>query len=83
MVVEAVVTQIRIFLIVMIHATWKLRIGDINFLDEPPCQTNLYTGDFTSGSFLSMHNRCSDNNGAGYGIDELIINSALQLHQLL
>ena len=52
----------------------RLRIGDINFWNEPPCQTNLYTGDFTSGSFLSMHNRCSDNNGAGYGIDELMIN---------
>jgi len=52
----------------------RLRIGDINFWNEPPCQTNLYTGDYTSGSFLSMHNRCSDHNGAGYGIDELMIN---------
>ena len=52
----------------------RLRIGDVTFWNEPPCQNNTYVGDFTSGSFLSMHNRCSDHNGAGYGIDELIIN---------
>ncbi|MDB3904887.1 gliding motility-associated C-terminal domain-containing protein [Crocinitomicaceae bacterium] len=52
----------------------RLRIGDVNFWSEPPCQDNLYNGDFTSGSFLSMHNRCSDHNGGGYGIDQLIIN---------
>ena len=52
----------------------RLRIGDVDFWNEPPCQNNLYNGDFTSGSFLSMHNRCSDQNGAGYGVDQLIIN---------
>ena len=51
----------------------RLRIGDIDFWNEPPCQNNIYDGDFTSGSFLSMHNRCSDHNGAGYGIEQLIV----------
>lgn len=52
----------------------RLRIGDVNFWDAAPCQDNTYTGQFTSGTFLSMHNRCSDNNGAGYGIHHLIVN---------
>lgn len=52
----------------------RTRVGDINFWNEPPCQSNTYVGQFTSGSFLSMHNRCSSNNGAGYGIDRLLIN---------
>ena len=52
----------------------RTRIGDIDFWNLPPCTNNTYIGEFTSGSFLSMHNRCADNNGAGYGIDELIIN---------
>ncbi|MGB1518225.1 MAG: hypothetical protein ACPG8K_03910, partial [Crocinitomicaceae bacterium] len=52
----------------------RLRIGDVDFWNQGPCQDNIYVGDFTSGSFLSMHNRCGDNNGAGYGIDNLIIN---------
>ena len=52
----------------------RLRIGDINFYTLPPCQGNIYTGQFTSGNFLSMTNRCSDNNGSGYGIDHLIVN---------
>lgn len=52
----------------------RLRIGDINFWQQAPCQNNTYTGDYLSGSFLSMTGRCSDNNGAGYGINQLIIN---------
>jgi gliding motility-associated-like protein len=52
----------------------RLRIGDIDFWQQPPCQNNIYTGQGTTGNFLSMHNRCSDNNGAGYGIDQLIVN---------
>jgi hypothetical protein len=52
----------------------RLRIGDIDFWQQPPCANNTYTGQFTSGNFLSMHNRCGDNNGAGYGINQLIIN---------
>jgi hypothetical protein len=52
----------------------RLRIGDINFWVLPPCQNNTYTGGFTTSNFLSMYNRCSDNNGAGYGINQLIIN---------
>lgn len=52
----------------------RLRIGDINFWNQAPCQDNTYTGQFTSGNFLSMTNRCSDNNGGGYGLDQLIIN---------
>jgi gliding motility-associated-like protein len=52
----------------------RTRIGDIDFWQLPPCQDNVYVGEFVSGSFLSMHNRCSDNNGAGYGIHQLIVN---------
>lgn len=52
----------------------RLRIGDIDIWSGPPCTNNIYTGQGTSGNFLSMHNRCSDNNGAGYGINQLIIN---------
>ncbi len=52
----------------------RLRIGDIDYWNFPPCTNHTYVGQFTSGNFLSMHNRCSDNNGAGYGIDELIVN---------
>jgi gliding motility-associated-like protein len=52
----------------------RTRIGDINFWNLPPCTNNIYVGEFNTGSFLSMHDRCSDRNGAGYGIDELIIN---------
>ena len=52
----------------------RTRIGDIDFWNLPPCNNNVYVGEFTSGSFLSQHNRCNQNNGAGYGIDELIIN---------
>ncbi|MFN8267488.1 MAG: hypothetical protein U0T31_05740 [Chitinophagales bacterium] len=52
----------------------RLRIGDIDFTALAPCQDNTYTGQFTSGSFLSMTGRCSDNGGAGYGIDKFIIN---------
>lgn len=52
----------------------RLRIGDINFWQQAPCQDNTYNGGFTSSNFLSMHNRCADNNGAGYGINQLIIN---------
>ena len=52
----------------------RLRIGDINFYTLPPCQSNVYTGQYTSGNFLSMQNRCSDNNGEGYGIDKLLVN---------
>lgn len=52
----------------------RLRIGDINFWNQAPCQNNIYTGQFTSGNFLSMTNRCSNNNGGGYGLDQLIIN---------
>jgi gliding motility-associated-like protein len=52
----------------------RTRVGDIDFWQLPPCQNNTYVGEFTNGSFLSMHNRCSDNNGKGYGIDQLIIN---------
>ena len=52
----------------------RTRIGDINFWNLPPCTDNSYIGEYTSGSFLSMTNRCNDNNGGGYGIDELIIN---------
>ena len=52
----------------------RLRIGDINFWDQPPCQDNTYNGEYTAGSFLSMYNRCSDNNGGGYGLDQLIVN---------
>jgi len=52
----------------------RLRIGDINIWSGPPCTNNIYTGQASSGNFLSMHNRCSDNNGAGYGINQLIVN---------
>ena len=52
----------------------RLRIGDIDIWSGPPCTNNTYTGQFTAGDFLSMFNRCSDNNGAGYGINQLIIN---------
>jgi gliding motility-associated-like protein len=52
----------------------RLRIGDINFWNNPPCSNTSFTGQFTSGNFLSMHNRCSDNNGRGYGIDQLLVN---------
>lgn len=52
----------------------RLRIGDINIYSGPPCTNNTYTGDFLSGPFLSMTGRCSDNNGAGYGINQLIVN---------
>lgn len=52
----------------------RLRIGDVNFWQQAPCQDNTYTGQFTSGNFLSMTNRCSDNNGGGYGINQLIVN---------
>jgi len=52
----------------------RMRIGDVDFWTLPPCTNNTFTGQFTSGNFLSMHNRCGDNNGAGYGLDQLIIN---------
>ena len=52
----------------------RLRIGDINFWNNSPCSSTTYNGQFTSGNFLSMHNRCSDNNGRGYGIERLIVN---------
>jgi len=52
----------------------RTRVGDIDFWNQAPCQDFIYVGEFTSGSFLSMHNRCSDNNGRGYGIDRLIVN---------
>jgi gliding motility-associated-like protein len=52
----------------------RTRVGDINFWNQSPCQDMTYIGEYTSGSFLSMHNRCSDNNGKGYGIDRLIVN---------
>jgi hypothetical protein len=52
----------------------RLRIGDIDFTAQTPCQDNTYTGQFTSGSFLSMTGRCSDNGGAGYGINQFIVN---------
>ncbi len=52
----------------------RLRIGDINIWSGPPCTNNVYNGQGSSGNFLSMHNRCADNNGAGYGINQLIIN---------
>jgi hypothetical protein len=52
----------------------RLRIADIDFSVYAPCVDHTYTGQFNTGSFLSMHNRCSDNNGAGYGIDNLIVN---------
>jgi gliding motility-associated-like protein len=52
----------------------RLRIGDINFWALPPCQDNTYIGEYTSGNFLSMTNRCNDNGGGGYGIDRLIVN---------
>jgi hypothetical protein len=52
----------------------RLRIGDINLCNQSPCQNTTYTGAFQSGSFLSMHNRCNDRNGAGYGIDQLVLN---------
>ena len=52
----------------------RLRIGDVDFWSSPPCQNNIFTGGFTSSSFLSMHTRCSDNDGGGYGIDQLLIN---------
>ncbi len=52
----------------------RLRIGDINFWNNSPCSSTTYNGQFTSGDFLSMHNRCSDNNGRGYGIERLIVN---------
>jgi hypothetical protein len=37
-------------------------------------QTIHLTATSTSGSFLSMHNRCGDNNGAGYGLNQLVLN---------
>jgi hypothetical protein len=46
----------------------RLRIGDISLCSYAPCTDHTFNGDFQSGSFLSMHNRCGDNNGAGYGI---------------
>jgi len=52
----------------------RTRIGDIDFWNAAPCASTTYTGQFTSGNFLSMHNRCSSNNGAGYGIDQLLVN---------
>lgn len=52
----------------------RLNIGNIDFWQQAPCQNNTYTGGFTSTNFLSMYNRCSDNNGAGYGINQLIVN---------
>ena len=52
----------------------RTRIGDVDFWQQPPCQDNSYIGQYMSGSFLSMHNRCSDNNGGGYGLNELIVN---------
>ena len=52
----------------------RLRIGDINFWNAPPCINTTYTGQYTSGNFLSMTNRCSSNNGAGYGINQLFVN---------
>ncbi|MEN9302935.1 MAG: hypothetical protein RL264_1364, partial [Bacteroidota bacterium] len=51
----------------------RTRIGDINFWNNAPCASSTYTGQYTSGSFLSMFGRCSDNNGGGYGIDKLYI----------
>ena len=52
----------------------RLRIGDINFWNLAPCQDNTYIGEYTSGNFLSMTNRCNDNGGGGYGLDQLIVN---------
>ena len=52
----------------------RLRIGDISLCSYAPCTDHTFTGDFTSGSFLSMHNRCGDNNGAGYGLNQLRLN---------
>jgi gliding motility-associated-like protein len=52
----------------------RLRIGDVDFWTLAPCQNNIFTGQFTSGDFLSMHTRCADNDGGGYGLDQLIIN---------
>ena len=52
----------------------RLRIGDIDFWTLAPCQDNTYIGEYTSGNFLSMTNRCNDNGGGGYGIDQLIVN---------
>ncbi len=52
----------------------RLRIGDIDIWSGPPCTNNIYNGGGTTSDFLSMHNRCSDNNGAGYGLNQLIIN---------
>lgn len=52
----------------------RLRIGDISLCSYAPCTNHTFNGDFQSGSFLSMHNRCGDNNGAGYGIDQLVLN---------
>lgn len=52
----------------------RLNIGNIDFWQQAPCQNNTYTGGYISSNFLSMYNRCSDNNGAGYGINQLIIN---------
>lgn len=52
----------------------QLRIGDISFLNYAPCTDHTFSGAFTNGTFLSMHNRCGDNNGAGYGIQNFIVN---------
>jgi hypothetical protein len=52
----------------------RLRIGDIDFSVYAPCSDQTYNGAFTGGTFLSMHNRCGDNNGAGYGLDQFKIN---------
>ncbi len=52
----------------------RLRIGDIGFSTYEPCSTVVYTGQFTSGSFLSMTGRCGDNNGGGFGLDKLNVN---------
>ncbi len=52
----------------------RLRIGDIDFTVYEPCVEKNYPGAYKSGSFLSMHNRCGDNNGDGYGIQNFKIN---------
>ena len=53
----------------------ETRIADIDYWVNPPdCVDYNWNGEYTSGSFLSMTNRCGNENGAGYGINQLRVN---------
>lgn len=49
-------------------------VADISYWLQPPCTDYTYYGEGSSGSFLSQTNRCSMDNGGGYGINQLIVN---------